>query len=628
MCLKRCVAVGCLGLALASGALSAGATTDEERGFLALYFSDEELEVFSTTRSLKSIAGIAEDVAVVTAEDIERSHAHTVAEALYNVTGIEMADFKGPGSGGVASVLGSGRERVVVMLDGVALNAPMNDFQLATLPVQMIRKIEIVRGPASSTWGSSFGGVINVLTKSAPSADRVGGTVSASFGTADTSDVRAELSARKGRLGIYLYGGRMDSDGLRDAHPFTHENFFGKLSLDAGLKTRLDLSFRYHNSDSVNTVFPSQSQDVAEGFTMETLSGKADLRTSLADTVDLALSAWRLRNDDNFYQKQLNTDVMVRDAPVLFDRYGFSGSLAWRTRNHALVAGADATKLSYEEGFAAHSAIDQQKYALFVNDTASAGNLTVTPGLRYDHSTLAGGLASPSLGATYLASRDLLFRALVSRGFHDPAIVKYLDAPAFGYAANQDITPEKIWSYQAGVEANVADLLRAKLTLFYHDIDDILVEKSLGPGKITTENGGRARTTGGEFEVATNAVKGFVFTSGVHYEQVRLIDFSDPRYANVRDIYGVNAALAYDGKDGLTGAVKAHYLWLDMTEQWQPDSRGVVVDLFGARKFAATGGVVLEVFASVHNIFNAHSYSEQVQKNPGRWLEAGVRCSF
>ena len=241
------------------------------------------------------------------------------------------------------------------------------------------------------------------------------------------------MYARKGRFGIYLYGGRMDSDGLDDGHEFTHDNFFGKVNLDAGRKTRIDLSFFYHNSDSVNADLSLLGPDVYNGFAMETLYGKADLRTSFADGVDLHLSAWRLRSNDNFWMKQLSTDATMRDAPIRFDRYGFSGNLAWRTGSHALVAGADSLNGTYEEEFEPHSSIDQREYALFVNDTVTAGNLSVTPGLRYDHSSLAGGLACPSLGATYLASRDLLFRALVSRGFHDPAIVKYSDAPAFGY---------------------------------------------------------------------------------------------------------------------------------------------------------------------------------------------------
>ena len=627
MALGRLVVTALLALSLAPPAIAAGAVSEQEQSFLSLYFSDEELQVFSATRSLKAVASIAENVAVVTAAEIQMMNAHTVAEALYNVTGIEMADFKGPGSGSIPSIHGSGRDRVTVMLDGVPLNNANNDFQLATLPVQMIARIEIVKGPASSTWGSSFGGVINVITKSAGSGDGIGGTVSGSLGENATSDVRAEVYGRKDRLGIYLYGGRMDSDGLNDDHEFAHDNFFGKVSFDAGRKTGLDVSFYYHNSDSVNQDFVP-ILDAYNGFVMETFHGKADLRTSLGDAVDLRLSGWWLRSNDNYYMRQLSTDATLRDAPILFDRYGFSGSLAWRTESHSFVAGADLSSASYEEEFEPHSAIDQSKYAVFVNDTITAGNLGVTPGLRYDHSSLAGGLLSPSLGGTYLASRDLLFRVLVSRGFHEPAMVKYLDAPAFGYYTSEDLKPEIIWSFQGGVEANVADLLRAKLTLFYHDIDEILIEKVFEPGKFTTENGGSAKTTGGEFEIATNSYRGFVFRSGVHYERTERLDFSDPLFFDVRDVVGVNAALTYDAHEGLRGTVQAHYLWWDMTEFWNSDSAGVVVDLTVDKRILRTGKISLELFGSAHNIFNAHSYNDSFQTNPERWAEAGVKISF
>ena len=628
MPLGRLIAIVWLFLSLVPLATTAGAASEEERGFLSMYFSDEELKVLSATRSLKSVASVAENVAVVTAEDIEIMNAHTVAEALYNVTGIGLVDFKGPGSGGAASIHGSGRDRVTVMLDGVPLNTANNDFQLATLPVRMIRKIEVIKGPASSTWGSSFGGVINVITKSVESGDRLGGTVSASVGGSDTSDTRAEMYARKGRFGIYLYGGSMDSDGLVDSHEFTHDNFYGKVNLDAGRSTKIDLSFFYHRSDSVNADLLMFGQDLSNGFAMETLYGKADLQTSFADGVELRLSAWRLRNNDNFWVKQLSTDAVMRDAPIQYDRYGFSGSLAWRTQYHTLVAGADSMKGGYEEEFEPFSSIDQKEYALFVNDTITAGNLSITPGLRYDHSSLAGGLASPSLGATYLATRGLLFRAIVSRGFNDPAIVKYSDAPAFGYSAPDELKPEKIWSYQAGVESNIGDLLRAKLTLFYHDIDDVLVEKSDVPGSVTTENGGSARTVGGEFEIATNSFKGFVFKSGASYENTKTVDLSDPRYSDARNTYGIDATLAYDGKGGLRGIAQAHYVWWDMTEFWGAESRGVVVDLSITRKILDTGKIALDLFGSAHNIFNARSYNDQMQQNPDQWLEAGVRCTF
>jgi hypothetical protein len=134
--------------------------------------------------------------------------------------------------------------------------------------------------------------VINVITKSVDRGDRVDGTISAAVGARDTSEVRAELRARKDGLGLYLYGGRLDSDGLLEGRGFTHENLFAKATLDAGRQTRIDLSVFSHTSDSVNANLQSVGRDAYNGFIMETLYGKADLRTSFADGPDLSLSAW------------------------------------------------------------------------------------------------------------------------------------------------------------------------------------------------------------------------------------------------------------------------------------------------------------------------------------------------
>src|SRR5512135_1769588 len=80
------------------------AVSEEEKSFLTMYFSDEELAVVSATRSLKSIIRVAENIEVVTKDDIELMNAHTVAEALYFVTGLELVGFVGPGSFGSPAI--------------------------------------------------------------------------------------------------------------------------------------------------------------------------------------------------------------------------------------------------------------------------------------------------------------------------------------------------------------------------------------------------------------------------------------------------------------------------------------------------------------------------------------------
>lgn len=322
----------------------------------------------------------------------------------------------------------------------------------------------------------------------------------------------------------------------------------------------------------------------------------------------------------------------MRNTPTAYDRYGFSGDITWRTGRHVIVAGGDFMDGRFEHRFEPRLEIDQQEYGLFVNDTIAAGSLCVVPGLRYDHSSLSGGLASPSLGMTWLSSRDLLFRALVSPGFHDPSIVKYFDAPAMGYYGNKDLSPEIVWSYQAGLEANVSSALRAKVTLYYHDIDDVLVDRlvSKPPERptFTSENFGSGRTVGGELEITTNAYRGFSLEAGASYEHIELRDFTDLMYKSDRDLCGVNGAVTYDAGRGLRATVKAHYFRWDMSDRWQSDSDGVVVDANLIQEVLRRGRLSLDIFFTARNIFDASSYADITMQNPGRWVEAGVRCSF
>jgi len=595
--------------------------SEQERKFLLMYFDEDELFVVSSTRSLKSINRIAENVEVVTAEDIELMNAHTVAEALYNVTGVEISGFVGPGAQGLASIHGSDYIRVAVLLDGVPLQNAFNGAVLGILPVQMISKIEIIKGPASSTWGSSFGGVINIITKSVEAGNHGGGTVYASGGERNTSDLRAELYGRKDNIGIYLYGGTMNSDGLRNSHEFWHNNFFSKVIIDAGENTKIDLSFLYHKSDSVQYDWLHFDYDAYDAFNLEYIYGRAALSTALNSNVDMNISAWFLRMNEGMYENTASTDQRIWDANDHFNKYGFSGNITWRTGNHTIVAGTDVMNGTFIS--VSGDEYEQRKYAFFINDTIAINSLSVTPGLRYDNTNLGGDILSPSLGITYLASKDLLLRALVSRGFHDPMITLFFDDPNSGYIGNQGIKPEKIWSYEVGAEANIHDLFKAKLTLFSHDIEDIILENPP-----TYENAGKERTIGGELDISTKAYKGFVLKGGFNYERLKLLDFNNEKLFNVSNVYGINTTLTYNGEKGLRAMLKGHYLWWNTPAYWEARYNGFIVDFNIIKDILKKKNTTLEAFFTAHNIFNGASYSDILLKNPNRWIEAGIRYKF
>ncbi|MEW6602623.1 MAG: TonB-dependent receptor plug domain-containing protein, partial [Nitrospirota bacterium] len=184
---------------------AASAQTEEEMKMLQMYFREDEL-VVSPTRTLKPISKVAENISVVTAEDIEAMNAHTVIEVLGRVPGVfidlHTYDF---GSDGDIYIQGSEGRHVLVLVDGLPWNFTGGGAAVTqTIPVRIIKRIEIIRGPASSSWGSALGGVINIITKDTKNSDGISGTVSASVGERDTHDVSAEVTSNPG-IGYYLY---------------------------------------------------------------------------------------------------------------------------------------------------------------------------------------------------------------------------------------------------------------------------------------------------------------------------------------------------------------------------------------------------------------------------------------
>lgn len=104
------------------------------------------MKVVSATRSAKGLSETAENITVISAEEIELMNAHTLADVLNTVTGVGHDFLTYPGGVFLTSIQGSKFEHVLAVIDGVVLN---NLFELwaymGAIPVQNIQKIEIVK---------------------------------------------------------------------------------------------------------------------------------------------------------------------------------------------------------------------------------------------------------------------------------------------------------------------------------------------------------------------------------------------------------------------------------------------------------------------------------------------------
>ncbi len=174
---------------------------------------------------------IAENVTVLTADDISRLNAHTLSDVLQTVPGIQLDYLRTPGTFSFFNIQGALNSTVLVLIDGIRQNDYDQNIALPGLiPVQQIDRIEIIKGASSTAWGTALGGVINIITKS-PNPDKtVSGMVSGSIGSKFTADSRAELSGTNGRFGYYLTAGNLRSDGLSPNTGTNMNNLYGKLS--------------------------------------------------------------------------------------------------------------------------------------------------------------------------------------------------------------------------------------------------------------------------------------------------------------------------------------------------------------------------------------------------------------
>jgi len=598
--------------------------SEQERKFLLMYFDEEDLFVVSTTRSLKSITRIAENVEIITAADIELMNAHTLADALNHVNGV-MVYFGGasPGSIGGASVQGSDIEHVVVMFDGVVINIVSDWADLSSIPVQMIEKVEIVKGPASSVWGSSLGGIINVITKSPRNSETLGGTVSASYGERNTADLRAELTGKKSGLGYYLSAGRLQTDGLRPEEEISSNYLYLKLKYDISNRTSLGFSFFYDKTRREQG--DTSAYDYLFSDRNETLLATVNLNTSLSEGLDLNMSLRAARKWFDTEMEILSTgasDTSLEDNR----KYGATAKLSWKTGMHNIVFGSD---YDYKEvkGDSFPNPPTLNIFAVYANDTIIINKFAITPGIRYDYTDRNDDFVSPSFGLTYDLADKTVLRFIVARGFHLP-VLGATTTDGEWYRHNPDLKPEEVWSYQAGIESGLLNYIWLKSSVFRHDISDAIVyqDVDVDAGTWTSVNSKEVRRQGVEVELRTMKFYNLALTAAATFVKSKNLTTDE----DIHDWpeYTYNLSLKFDDEKSLRALLQGRYVWWHKDSSWNAKYSSFIFDANIIKTIFKKQDRSCEVFLTGHNIFDGSQYAYDLYKNAGRWIEAGVRYKF
>jgi vitamin B12 transporter len=614
-----------------------------------------EVEVEVASRRPTKLKYVAENISIITAVEISEMNAHSVNEILRTVTGVHIGFAEYFGGSGTNHIQTSRFEHVLILLDGVRVNEVGEGYTYTTgIPVQIIDRIEIVKGPASSAWGSALGGVINIITKSGGDNSHPGGTVYGSYGEKQSWGVRADAGGRSGKLRYYLYAGSQETDGLVSADPSSelspdrwHEskNAYGKADFDLTQDVLLTFSAAYWQDRHLNIIIPELDwQDVFGAEDAYYVRGK--LEAALSPAVKFKLNLYNFDNTFIDHYTVLGTGL-AGNAGDFYQEYKYENtayggdiSLTWDKDRHTMILGAE---YYYGElkpwgrygAYRQSQGFPPQEYlgggeitnpAIYFNDTISWDRLTIIPGLRYDHLNISDiveeNQLSPSLGITYKITEDTLVRATAARGFTRPTITGTVGwkgrVPLPG---NPDIESSIARSFQAGIESSEFEKLHLKADLFYHHLDGTFI---FDADTLTYINGGVTKKRGFELNAIAGPFKNL--TTHLGFTFVRMDELEDKS----DDFYCLNAKFRYKNRRLGNIMLFGQFLWFGslLESPYQPSYDDMIWDLHYNKDIITTEKIRTNFFFSVRNLFNGAHYRSNSFLNPDRWFEAGLRFHF
>ncbi len=215
--------------------------------------------IVTSTRLEMPLKEANSSITVVTSDEIEKMQKTTVFEILRTIPGLDIVQAGSPGSPTSVFIRGAKSEHTLVLIDGIEMNDPMATgryFDFANLTSDNIERVEVMRGPQSTLYGSdAIGGVINIITKSGEG--RTTGFASLGGGSFNTAEERAGASGGNKLFRYSLGFSHENSDGISAAGAkygnmerdgYENTSISGRLGITPARYFDLDSTIRYVNA--------------------------------------------------------------------------------------------------------------------------------------------------------------------------------------------------------------------------------------------------------------------------------------------------------------------------------------------------------------------------------------------
>lgn len=563
-------------------------------------------------------------VSVITSEDIDRLGFDFALDAVAAAPGVTV-NSNGP-FGGVASVRirGAGTAQTLVLIDGVPVNDPSTPgggFDFARLDTADIARIEVLKGPQSTLWGTdAIGGVVSIRTK-APEPG-LGGSAFGEIGSFETFRGGASLESggeagdfRVAATGITTEGiSRADEDNGN-----TEKDGYGALTLsargglDLGDAARLTADILWSEAETEFDSFDFTAEgSVADG---DEVSKTDEISSNVS--LEAPLLAGRLANllligYSDIERENLSdgaTSFQTGGQRVL---YRYQGTLAVDDRN-TLAFGAER-----EETRAAgdDTSIDGL-FALY--EFKPTGQITLTGGVRVDDHERFGSETTARLAAAFNPTETLTLRASWGEGFKAPTLFQTTFFCCGASAPNADLQPETSEAFDIGLDWRAADgRAEASVTWFDQDTENQIDFSFLAGGY---ENISQVSSQGVELHGAL--VLADWLTVSADYAWIDAEQGDGGPVALVPEHSG-DVTFAFDPGGAFSGAVLLRLNGEEVSSDGSELDGWARVDLTGTYALSDT----IELFGRIENLFD-ESYQQVLgYGTPGLSGSLGLRLSY
>lgn len=451
----------CLFVALGLQAPAAWAQQDEDA------FRLDPL-IVTATRSPERLSQTTRSVTVIGAADIAAQGARSVVDALRSVPGL---DIRRTGAlGGTVSVFTRGAEsdHTLVLIDGVKMNLSGGANELAHLSIDNIERIEVLRGPASTLYGSTaVGGVIHIITKRG--SGPLSASLSAGGGSFNTFSQRATLNTGTAWGALSVSASQLDTDGhMAFNNQYDNASFSLRADLSPDEHTNVDFTLRYtdgayHFPTDGTGALTRRHQFSTRHETVLGLRGARALSPWWNSSLQLGYHQGKSRYFPDTYPES-PSNTYAAEAHLAVD---WQSVLAFGFGDLTLGA-------AYEEDEDTESELQRQ-------NAAGYGQLRLRPleplvvigGLRADGHSEFGSALTYQVSVAYFPAANTKLRAALGTGFKEPTLSQT--------AGNSDLDPERSITWELGIEQRLWDeRLRLEGVFFANDFED-WIECSYGP---------------------------------------------------------------------------------------------------------------------------------------------------